>query len=651
MAWNVDIPTAEYFDHTTPGLDAVVREVLDQKTVAIDTETTGLVKHKDICLYWSLAWGRRRMTLHASTLPFFTEVFADTSKNWVLANAKYDAHILANMGMVLEGDLSDVCVMHSLLYNDRPHGLKYICNHLLGWKWSDFQDTFGKICATQSPRQLIEKAERENMGLLIEYAANDAWGTLASYIALKKQLEEAYTDSLFSSKHPYIETLWDLYSKVEVPYTKVLWHNERNGVLIDQQYLEDIAPTAIDEIQQLERDITKNAGFMLNPASPSQLRDYFFDRYTTPKGDKLTPMKKTKGGKSGIRLPSVDAKFLEMHKGDVPMAALVLRHRELSKLYGTYIKGLSSKVDRHGRIHCSFNQDVARTGRLSSSDPNLQNIPNASKDKWGLRGAFIAKHGYSLIVADYEQLEMRLLACGSQEPGMIEVIKKGWDIHMGNASMIFGLPYEDIKAAKNMEKLIKSGVKQPSDMTPYMSKCITARADSKTIGFGLIYGMGDALLASNLGCTKEEAAAKSKQFMSKYNAVKQFTTEAIDEACEYGYAFTILGRRRNLPEIHSPNKWDRRAAERQAVNTPIQGSAADVVKMAQIMCFASNMHNNYGANMLMQVHDELMFEVPNENVEVVMDEVKEWMEHPFVMDLDVPLGVDINSGPSWAVAK
>ena len=651
MAWNVSIPKAEYFDPKTKGLDALIREVIDTPELAIDTETTGLTSWKDIPLYWSLGFNRRRITLHASVLHMFNEAFDDPYKRWIFANAKYDAHILANVGIEIKGDLADVQVMHSLLFSDRSHRLKDICNHLLGWRWSDFQDTFGRINAQQTPEQLIQKAERENFQLLVEYAANDAWGTWESYLKLQQLLKEAGTDSLFADKPPYIRTLWDLFEKVEMLYTKVLWHNERRGILIDQQYLESIAPTAEKEIQQLEREITRQAGFMLNPASPKQLREYFFDKYRTPKGERLKSFKKTKGGKTGVRLPSVDSTFLEMYKGSVPMAALVLRHRELSKLFGTYVKGLAAVVDPNGRIHTHFGQDIARTGRLSSSNPNLQNIPNVDNDKWRLRGAFIAKPGHSLVVSDYEQLEMRLLACASREPGMIDVIKKGWDIHMGNASMIFDLPYDDIKAAKKMEKLIKSGECSPSDLTSYMQKCLTARADAKTIGFGLIYGMGPALLASNLGCSKEEAIEKSKQFMEKYAAIEQFTKEAVDEAYDYGYAFTILGRRRNLPDILSPRNNERMSAERQAVNTPIQGSAADVVKMAQLLCFNAHMQRKYDCLMLLQVHDELVFETPDEHVEEVKEEIKDWMEHPFFEDLDVPLAVDINSGKSWADAK
>ena len=361
MSWNIDTPASEYFDHSDSGkLEKLIKEVNDQKVVAIDTETTGLVVWKDMPLYWSLAWGDRRITLNASVLPYFADVFANKKIDWVFANAKYDCHILANVGATLAGRLVDIQVMHALLYEERPHGLKDIANHILGWKWSDFQDTFGKITKNFSPFDLIRRAEEENFQLLVEYAANDAWGTLGAYRELKKQLQAANTFSLFADKPPYIRTLWDLFYKIEVPYTKVLWHCERNGIKADIDYLHSIAPTAETEINDTEREITKLAGFVLNPKSPAQLRKYFFEI------NNYTPLKKTKGGKSGVRTPSTDVKFLEHYadKGD-KMAELILKHREFSKLFGTYIKGISDLVDPFGRIHTRFNQDVARTGRLS----------------------------------------------------------------------------------------------------------------------------------------------------------------------------------------------------------------------------------------------------------------------------------------------
>jgi len=634
--WNIDTPKTEYYDHTSKDLQTFVNEITAAKVKSIDTETTGLCIWKDIPLYWSVAFGNRRATLHASALPFFTDAFNDPTTRWVLARAKYDAHILANVGIELKGDLADVQVMHSLLFCERSHRLKDICQHLFGWRWLDFQDTFGKIGKLQTAEQLIRKAEAHDMAMLTEYAANDAWGTLASYWELKRQLEESPTHSLFRDIPPYIHTLWDLYEKVEMPYTKVLWFTERNGIQINKAYLDSIAPTAVTEIQETERAIYKLAGRAFNPRSPAQLHKYFFEE----KGYKAVKFNKV--GKSGVRNKSVDATVLEEWAGHDPMAALILKHREYSKLHGTYILGLAAEADHYDRIHTTLNQDIARTGRLTSVEPNLQNIPKPENDKWGLRGAFVARPGHKLIVADYKQLEMRLLACASLDQGMISVILKGWDIHMGNASMIFGKPYEDIVAAK----------KKPHDqLTDYDKACLDDRSASKTIGFGIIYGMGAKKLGISLHCTKDEAQRKIDQFLDTYKAVDAFKTESVKEALDTGYAFTIMGRRRDLPEIASHRNDERSAGERKARNTPIQGSAADVVKMAQINLYKANLHGRYNCFPCLQVHDELIHECPNETVPEAMEEIKEWMEHPFVIDLAVPLEVDIKAGDSWNEAK
>lgn len=646
MAWNISVPKSLYYDHKSPELHGLIRGLKNEKVIAIDTETTGLVVWKDLPLYWSLAWGNHRITLNASVLPFFKELFDDPYRDWVFANAKFDAHMLANVGVNIEGRFVDVQVMHSLLYEDRDHGLKDIANHILGWRWSDFQDTFGRINKEQSAEDLIRRAERENFGLLVEYAANDAWGTYNCYLELKKQLELAFTDSLFVDKPPYITTLWDLFDKTEVPYTKVLWHCERNGVLMDQEYLQSIAPTAIEEIQDIEREFNRAAGKPLNLQSTQQMQEFFF-------GDLgLTPIKKTKGGKTGVRKPALDADVLQKYAdAGVKEAANLLRHRELSKLYGTYIKGIGNLLDPFGRIHTRFNQDVVRTGRLSSSGPNLQNIPRPDNDKWKLRGAFVAPPGRRLIVADYEQLEMRLLACASGDKGMIEVINKGWDIHMGNASLIFGIPYDEIKRAKEIDKLVKSGELPAEALTARVQECLDARTAAKTIGFGLVYGMGEKKLANDLGLSVPEAVLKIQKFKESLPAVDTFTQESVQEAEEYGFAFTILGRRRNVPEMLSHRRGERQRGERIAVNTPIQGGAADVVKIAQTLCFKAGLHKKYDAIQLLQVHDELIFELPEEAVEPAMEEIQEWMEHPFIEDMAVPLAVDIGSGKSWMEAK
>jgi DNA polymerase-1 len=704
MAWNIELPDTKFFIGPTGNrykqadqqlvkqagsaeFHNLVNELSDQKVIGIDTETTGLISWKDVPLYWSVAWGQSRATLRSDTLDCFTHLFAKEDVTWVFANAKYDMHILANFGIYLRGKCVDTQVMHALLYEDRQHKLKMMADHLFGWSWASFEDAFGKIGTRlgeertellreacdhmgpcpygidsnrlSTPWDLIRIAEWHNLALLIEYAANDAWGTLLCYIELKRQLEAAGTHSLYPQ---YISTVWDYFDKVEKPYTKVLWKAERRGVLLDQQRLASAAPEAKETIGRIERDIVHAAGRMINPASPKQLREYFIDQ------EKLAPVKMSKGGKTGVRQASVDKDFLEKYKNDHPVASLILEHRRYAKLYGTYIEGLSSILDPWGRIHTHFNQDVARTGRLSSSDPNLQNIPRPENDHWNLRAGFITLPGWKIIAADYSQLEMRLLAAASCAEGMIDVFLRNWDIHCGNAALMYDIEYTDIVAGNELKKKIADMPEQDliqkaeeispgilgrcaGDIKYYLKYCAACRSDAKNIGFGLNYGMGPNKLANDLGCSVKDAQLKIRTYKDTYPAVENFMKEAVEEARQYGYSFTILGRRRSLPMILSSRKDEKALGERLAVNTQIQGSAADTCKMAQLQLDWYDVEAKYNCFAVLQVHDELVFEVPEEHAEPAKRDIEELMAHPFWTDLRVPLIAEAGIGNNWAEAK
>jgi DNA polymerase-1 len=658
MGWTIDLPTTFYVAHEQPShfdprtfiragsddFQNLVNELRAHKQIALDTETTGLVKWKDVPLYWSLAFGQKRMTLHGGVLPMFMEVFNDPSKEWIFANAKYDAHILANVGITIAGRLSDTQAMHALLYEEKDHGLKEMAEHLFGMHWGSFEDLFGKIGKKQSAEDRIRVAERENMGMLVEYASNDAWGTLAIYQQLRKELEAAQTHSLFWNKHPFIETLWDYFWKIEGKYTKVLWKMERRGIRVDVERFDKIKPEAEAELLRISQEISKRIGYVFNPNSTDQKVDYFFNQQG------IKPTKLTKGGKSGVRKPSIDAGVLETLAGQHPVAQLMLEYSERSKLLGTYINGLREHCDPYGRIHTKFNQ-FPRTGRLSSSDPNLQNIPKPENDKWNLRSAFIPEKGKKLLVADYEQLEMRLLAAASLEQDMIDIFRRGEDVHMGNAALIFNLPYSDIELGRKIEKETKSRKRPESDLNDYYKKCLEARSAAKTIGFGLVYGMGPNKLANDLKCSLQEAKDKTAAFMARYPAVATFLEECKYETLQTGYAYTVLGRRRGIPELQSYRRNEQSKGERLAINTPIQGSAADIVKMAQINIDDLQFDKYFGYEMLLQVHDEVVGEVPEEYVDRAKKELREALEHPFIEDLKVHTAVDMGHGDSWAQAK
>lgn len=584
MPWNIDLPEAEWYTANNPDLSALVEVIAeDVPILAIDTETTGLDTTSDVPLFWSLSWGERRICMPAETLHVFKPVLSDPRKKWILANAKFDQHILANVGLPLAGDLIDVQVMHSLLYEEQPHGLKYLASSLLGWEWADFTDTFrigkvGKLTELSSPTDVkkggsfqtvqdaIMWAYYNDLPRLVEYASNDAYGTWKCYVELKKQLEGANIHSLYPETY---ETLADYFFKLEVPFTRVLWSCERNGAYIDTSYLSHIAESVTTEMNRVERDIVKDVGHPINLNSPKELQKYLYQEL------KLVPPKLTKGGKSGKRAPSVDAEALEELSYDNPIAHAIVGWRELDKLLGTYATGLTKHIGRDGRIHTKLNQSSARTGRLSSSEPNLQNIPNAENDKFKIRRAFIPGPGMTMIVADYDTLEMRLLACASMEQSMIDMIRAGKDIHMGNAELVFGkidgFDYAEIAAAKKTDKRVKNGELPESALTERMHFLLRRRKEIKATGFGLNYGMKEKKLARDLGTTVEAATELMEAYLQRYPAVGAFFDEAVADARATGYSFTVLGRRRYLPDIIANDDTFRWRAERQATNSPIQG--------------------------------------------------------------------------------
>lgn len=696
MGWNIQLPDAEWFQPGDAAIDSLVREVEDQEVVAIDTETTGLTVWKDRPLFWSLAWGdRKRVCMPVSTLPYFSRCFADAGKRWVFANAKYDMHLLANAYLVPElrsffgpegvrfaGECIDTQVMHSLLYEEESHALKDMAKQVLGWRWSDFFDTFKPLMLpdnTKTPKMLksgvynqptrretieemLMRCYHEDLPKLIDYASNDAYGALRIYEKLKDELENTVIYSLYPD---WLPTMAHLFFKTEAPFTKVLWQCERNGVYVDRDYLQKLRGPMWEEHEGLKREMVKISGDPnFNPNSVDQLRAHFIDK------EGLRPLMFTKGGKSGVKQPSVDKGFLEHYEHDSRMAACVLRDRKLTKLIGTYIDGADDHLDLKGRIHTRFNQDVARTGRLSSSSPNLQNIPTPEKDKYQLRGAFQATPGAGnvLIVGDYEQLEMRLLACATvtdDNPDgakdMIQIFLDGKDIHMGNAAMVFGplvkkqhgwdFTYDFFKEAKKIDGKVKNGELPDTARTPQVKLALEKRNHIKAIGFGLNYGMKENKLARQLGITKDEAKDLIEAYLGTYPAVQGFYDTAIAETQATGFSFTLLGRRRYHPSINSSNAMDRWSEERKAVNNNIQGTAADAVRLAMLRISGAGLDKKYGCHMLLQIHDELMFECPEETAKEAMAEVKEIMEHPFPSDLVVPLNVSIGIGSAWNKAK
>jgi DNA polymerase I-like protein with 3'-5' exonuclease and polymerase domains len=696
MGWNIELPDAEWYQPGDESLDGLVREVLDQEVVAIDTETTGLKVWMDRPLFWSMAWGtQKRVCMPVSTLPYFKESFADAGKRWVFANAKYDMHLLANahlcpelapvlddQGIRFAGECIDTQVMHALLHEEESHALKDMAKHILGWKWSDFFDTFRPLMVPDNKKdpkrlksggfsqpnrretieEMLMRCYHTDLPKLVDYASNDAYGALRIYDKLKEDLRKTVIYSLYPDWLPNME---HLFFKTEAPFTKVLWQCERNGVYVNRGYLQDKRGPMWDTHLDLRRRMVQLSGDPnFNPGSVEQKRDYFIKHLG------LKPLMLTKGGKSGIKQPSIDKGFLEHYEHESEMASLVLQDSKITKLIGTYIDGADTHFDLNSRIHTRFNQDVARTGRLSSSDPNLQNIPTPEKDKFHLRGAFQATPGSGnvLIVGDYSQLEMRLLACATvtdQNPKgaeeMIQIFLDGKDIHMGNAAMVYGpivkrehgwdFTYDFFKEAKKIDGKVKNGELPPEARTPQVMLALEKRNHIKSVGFGLNYGMKENKLARQLGISKDEALAIIKAYLATYPAVEGFYETAIEETRSSGFSFTLLGRRRFHPAINSHNAMDRWSEERKAVNCQIQGTAADAVRLAMLRISQARLDLKYGCHMLLQIHDELMFECPGETAQQAKAEIQALMEHPFPTDLVVPLDVSIGIGNAWNQAK
>jgi DNA polymerase I - 3''-5'' exonuclease and polymerase domains len=429
--------------------------------------------------------------------------------------------------------------------------------------------------------------------------------------------------------------------------------------MVDIGYLDELSPKIEKDITKLHKQLNKIAGQEINPNSPLQLRHLLFDTL------KLKPIKMTSGGSSGNRQPSTDAMCLTIWAEDgVKAAELLLQHRALAKMKGTYVDGLRKWVDDELRIHPTLTQHVAVTGRLSSVEPNLQNIPVPGRDKFGIRAAFMPKEGCVLVVADYEQLEMRILAHYSQDDNMIDVIRKGWDIHSGTAALMFNYDYEEIIAAVKKKKLAAQD--DSIVLTKLEKDMCFARSASKSVGFGLNYGEGPKKLARTLGVSVARAKELMAQYFEPYPKVQEFIEGVHAFILDHAMVETILGRPRRFHEmldigklLDSCTRWNLPGSakknlartERQSLNSIIQGSASDVAKMAMLICEFDSRLIRLKAEMLLQVHDELIFEVPEENAEEAMVIIKENMEHPFKDDLLVPLTVDCGIGYSWASAK
>ena len=505
-------------------------------------------------------------------------------------NLKYDTHVLANHGITLCGIAHDT-MLESYVLNSiaTKHNMDDLAKEYLGVTTIHYEDVAGKGAKQISFQEVtLEQAA--------PYAAEDADITLRLHQVLMAKLQQ----------HP---ALLSLYSEIEIPLISVLARIESNGVLIDAAMLAQQSLELANHIVAIEQQAHDLAGHTFNLGSPKQIQDILYDQ------QKLPVLKKTPKGQ-----PSTEESVLQELAVDYPLPKLILDYRSLSKLKSTYTDKLPQQVDdKTGRVHTSYHQAVAATGRLSSSDPNLQNIPIRSEEGRKIRQAFIAPKGYKIVAADYSQIELRIMAHLSADDGLLKAFSKGEDVHRATAAEVFGVA--------------------PDQVTTDL------RRSAKAINFGLIYGMSSFGLAQQLGLSRSQAQSYIDLYFARYPGVKQYMDSIRDQAREQGYVETLFGRRLYLPEIKSRNAARRQYAERTAINAPMQGSAADIIKRAMISADQWLFQEKPDAKMIMQVHDELVFEVAKDKVDQFADIIRTIMTS--VADLNVPLIVDIGIGSNW----
>jgi DNA polymerase I len=504
-------------------------------------------------------------------------------------NIKYDTHVFANAGITVRGYTHDTMLQSYVLEAHMAHSLESLAARHLGRSGLSYEDVCGKG-AHQIPFAQVEVQKAA------EYSSEDSDMTLHVHQTLWPQLQ-AHAGLL------------DVYRRIEMPTSRVLGRIERNGVLIDSAKLAAQSQQLAERMVALEAQAHALAGQPFNMASPKQIGDILFGKLGLP------VKKKTASG-----TPSTDEEVLTELAADYPLPATLLEHRSLAKLKGTYTDKLPLMVNlATGRVHTNYAQAVAVTGRLASNDPNLQNIPIRTAEGRRVREAFIAPPGHVIVSADYSQIELRIMAHISEDPGLLKAFAEGMDVHRATASEVFGIA--------------------PGEVTSEQ------RRYAKTINFGLIYGMGAFGLASSLGIERSAAATYIERYFQRFAGVKRYMDETKVSAHTKGYVETMFGRRITLPEINGGSGPRKSGAERQAINAPMQGTAADLIKLAMVAAQDAIDAQQRATRIVMQVHDELVFEVPEAEVDWARSEVPRIMAG--VATLKVPLLAEVGVGANW----
>ena len=589
---------------TKKDLKKVIKEASKSDTVAIDTETTGLdyidselvgisisfnagegfyipIKHNDESII--------QLPLE-DVINELKPLLENSEKKIIGQNIKFDKNILMKYGLKIASIKNDTMMMSYVLdASATRHNLDALASYYLGYKTSTYEDVAGK-----GAKQI--SFDDVPIDIATNYAAEDADITLRLYEELSPKLKN-------------IESLNKLNEEIEIPLIEVLSDMERNGAILNAKVLNAQSKDLEERIIRLENKAYKLAGEEFNLGSTKQLREIFFDKLN------YRVIKKTPGGQ-----PSTDEKVLAELAEEYELPKVLLEHRTLSKLKSTYTDKLPNQISSlSGKVHTSFHQAVTTTGRLSSSDPNLQNIPIKTEDGRRIRQAFEPSNGNKFISADYSQIELRVMAHLSKDPGLLSAFQEGEDVHSKTASEVFNVDIEDVT----------------SDL----------RRNAKAINFGLIYGISAFGLGKQLGITRNLAAEYMAMYFEKYPGVKQYMESTKESASQNGYVETLFGRRLYLKEINANNALRRQASERAAINAPVQGTAADIMKIAMIRMYQALEKEKSEARIILQVHDELILDTPEKEIDRVIELTTEAMKEATL--LDVPLEIDIGIGDNW----
>ncbi len=584
----------------------LIADLLQEKKFCFDTETTGLNAHTAELVGLSFAF----TPFEAYYVPVpenqdeaiqlineFKPVLENSAIEKIGQNIKYDLSVLHQYGVELKGTLFDTMIAHFLIQPDMRHNMNILAETYLGYSPVSIETLIGKKSRTNNTQGSMRDVAIEK---LVEYAAEDADVTLQLYNKFVPMLSESENVALFE--------------KIEMPLVPVLAAMEAEGIKLDIDALTEFSSELEKEIIVIDEEIQKFAGTPFNVSSPKQVGEVLFEY--------LKIVEKPKKTKTGQYATGEDV--LIKLEGKHPIVNKILEYRELQKLKNTYVDTLPLLVNKNtGRIHTSYNQVVAVTGRLSSDNPNLQNIPIRSAKGREVRKAFVSRgEDFLILSADYSQIELRIIAALSGDEGMIEAFHSGLDIHAATAAKVYDVALEEVT----------------SDM----------RRNAKMVNFGIIYGISAFGLSERLNIPRKEAATIIENYFAKYPGIKTYMNDSIDRAREQGYVETIMGRRRYLRDINAANAVVRGFAERNAINAPIQGSAADMIKIAMINIHAEFARQNFKSKMLLQVHDELVFDAHKDELHIIKPIIEDKMKN--AIQMKVPIEVGMGEGKNWLQA-